>query len=868
MSAATVKRISLLSTIGLILLLLIFFLVTLFSTISFKTKIQTVTEHPFVVTRGVGDLKTGLAQIRIRTERLQSYNTPEDVETVRNSLKELYQEMDQTFAEIGPLFLGPSEYIQTARQLLSEIENRHQSFLDFAAEADHDKLEITAYEKEHLYSLYDDFDAELEQIRSTAYNTQLEVYKTADSQQKQTLIWSLVIVLTMIAGLLFFQSFLSRMNRKIYEKNRQFDILSQNIDETFLIFSPEKEGCSFVAENAEKVLGIPANILRTDRKRLYQLIDQEASQKIQDTIYQIKPGEPWNISCKYQNPKTGQEQIMLGRFYLVGAENGNHEYILTITDQTEDFRAREALQDALAAAENASAAKQDFLSRMSHEIRTPMNAIIGMTTIMAAHLQDQARIEDCLTKISYSSKHLLMLINDILDMSKIESGKMKLEHTPFDIYQFTNNFVSLIYQQVQGKGLDFKETITGFDHSVSYIGDPMRLNQILLNLLSNAIKFTDSGGQITLDIKCLPGRGKRDRIEFTLTDTGIGMSEDTLGRIFDPFEQADSTIAQKYGGTGLGMSITQNLVSMMGGHISVKSNLGQGTSVTVAIPFERVGAEQLDLSRSELSSLNVLVVDDEKDVCEHTTLLLAKMKIQASWVLSGAEAIERVLEARKAREDVDVCLIDWKMPEMDGIETTRRIRKEVGPDTPIIIISAYDWSEIEQEARDAGANAFIAKPLFSSSIYNMLVNVTNGAYSRPEEESVKIPEDLHGKRILIAEDNPLNLEITQELLKMSSILTEGAKDGKEAVDAFLSHEPGYYDAILMDIQMPVMDGFEATSKIRNCGRKDGESIPIIAATANAFTDDIAASLAAGMNAHVSKPIDIQQLSEVLNQYLK
>ena len=541
---------------------------------------------------------------------------------------------------------------------------------------------------------------------------------------------------------------------------------------------------------------------------------------------------------------------------------------MTLTDRTEERRSNQALQDALTSAQKANDAKKDFLSRMSHEIRTPMNAIIGMTTIAAASIEDRSRVENCLEKISYSSKHLLMLINDVLDMSRIESNRMSINMEPFELFQFLNTFVSIVYPQANDKGLEFVEKTAGFSEHTTYIGDSLRLNQILLNLTSNAIKFTPSGGKVSLEVTHLPTRSNKCWLRFTVTDTGIGMDEQGLSHLYKHFEQADASIAGKYGGTGLGMSITQNLVSLMGGYIKVKSKPGMGTTFTVELPFEQSNVDLQPLRENALESLEVLVADDEQDICEHTVLLLEKMNINAEWVLSGTEAVERVVSAQESGHEFDVCFIDWKMPDIDGVETTRRIREKVGPDTPIIIISAYDWSEIEEEVRAAGVNAFIAKPMFQSSIYNALVNVTNGAFGMTESNLKVEGHRLDGKRFLLAEDNKLNMEIVVTLLKMNGASVESVENGQEAVDRFLHTDPGYYDAILMDIQMPVMDGCEATKQIRACGRADAQNIPIIATTANAFEEDIATVMAAGMDAHIGKPLDIEELCSILFRLCK
>lgn len=527
----------------------------------------------------------------------------------------------------------------------------------------------------------------------------------------------------------------------------------------------------------------------------------------------------------------------------------------------EELKTREhELRDALQLAQKANNAKKDFLSRMSHEIRTPMNAIIGMTTIAGAHLEDRGRMEDCLAKIAFSSRHLLSLINDVLDVSKIEAGKLTINHEPFRLRQLTESVVSVVYSQAKAQEKNFECDVAGVAQEI-FIGDFLRVNQILLNLLSNAIKFTSRGGTIRLKIQQLQKRNGTTALQFVVSDTGIGMTEEFLERLFLPFEQADNQTSQKYGGTGLGMAITQNLVELLSGSIHVQSKPGEGTTFTVELPFE-LPEEAVEHKSWQLDALRVLVVDDEADACTHASLLLERMGIAAQCVTSGHEAVSIVLEAHDAGTDYDVCIIDWQMPGMDGVKVTRKIREKLGPDTLIIIISAYDWSEIEEEARRAGVNAFIAKPLFESSLYNVLVAALG---LRPNlDEKPELPQkDNNGKHFLLAEDNALNQEIAVELLKMTGAEVDCAADGQEAVEKFEASPAGFYDLIFMDVQMPIMDGYAATKKIRAGGHPDAKTIPIVAMTANTFIEDIDAAYAAGMNGHIAKPIDVKMLYQTI-----
>lgn len=523
------------------------------------------------------------------------------------------------------------------------------------------------------------------------------------------------------------------------------------------------------------------------------------------------------------------------------------------------MRERE-LQDALFLAQKANNAKKDFLSHMSHEIRTPMNVIIGMTTIAGTHLNNQKRMEDCLSKIAFSSRHLLSLINDILDMSKIEEGKMTINHEPFRLQQLTESIISVIHSQTIGQGKKFKCDVEDVTQEI-FVGDFMRVNQILLNLLSNAVKFTHEGGSIRLGIRQINRKNNRVYLQFDVSDTGIGMSEEFLERLFTPFEQADSKISQKYGGTGLGMAITHNLVEMLGGTIRVKSKPQEGTTFTVKLPFD-LPQEAVERKKWQLDTLKLLVVDDDEDACTHAGLLLKRMGIDAQWVKFGCEAVRIVLEAHDTGADYDVCIIDWQMPDLNGVEVTRQIRKKLGKDTLIIIISAYDWSEIEEEARKAGANAFISKPLFESTLYNVLLSVLasepSGGKLAETESNICL-----GKRILLVEDNELNQEIAAELLKGTGGQIECAGNGKEALERFLSSPLGYYDLILMDVQMPVMDGYSATRQIRSSSHPDAKTIPVVAMTANTFSEDVDASYEAGMNGHIPKPIEVKTLYQTI-----
>ncbi len=522
------------------------------------------------------------------------------------------------------------------------------------------------------------------------------------------------------------------------------------------------------------------------------------------------------------------------------------------------------LEKAREEAVSANRAKSEFLSNMSHDIRTPMNAIVGMAAIATANIGNMQQVQNCLKKITMSSKHLLGLINDVLDMSKIESGKMSLNIDQVSLREVMEGIVNIVQPQVKEKNQHFDVFIHDIS-SENVCCDSVRLNQVLLNFLSNAIKFTPEGGSIHLSMEEEPSKFGADwvRIHLIVKDSGIGMSKEFQDKIFDSFTREDSMRVQKIQGTGLGMTITKYIVDAMGGKIEVKSEKGKGTEFHVILDLERATVQEEDMV---LPAWNMLVVDDDEQLCRTTAASLKTIGVQADWTLDGETAIQMVERKHRQHDDYHIILLDWKLPGMDGIKTANEIRRKMGEEIPILIISAYDWSDIEEEARGAGINGFIAKPLFKSTLYYGLrkyAGVTEGVVEQ-EEEAVK---DFKGRHILLAEDNDLNWEIADELLGELNLCIDRAENGQVCVEIFEQSEPGYYDAILMDIRMPIMNGYEATEKIRSMGRTDSD-IPIIAMTADAFSEDIKHCLACGMNAHIAKPIDIQEAVRQLEKYMK
>ncbi len=522
------------------------------------------------------------------------------------------------------------------------------------------------------------------------------------------------------------------------------------------------------------------------------------------------------------------------------------------------------LEQARKEAVHANRAKSEFLSNMSHDIRTPMNAIVGMTAIATANLNDIQQVRNCLRKIALSGKHLLGLINDVLDMSKIESGKLTLNMDQISLREVMDSIVSIVQPQVRSKHQQFDV----FIHDISAENvccDSVRLNQVLLNILGNAVKFTPEGGEIHVAMYEEPSdRGPEFiRIHMRIRDTGIGMTPEYKERIFDSFSREDSARVRKTEGSGLGMAITKYIIDAMGGTIEVESEPGKGTEFHVVLDLEQATVQEVDMV---LPDWNMLVVDDDKQLCESTVESLRSIGVKADWSLDAEKALEKVEERHRRGDDYQIILLDWKLPGMDGITAAREIRRLYGDDVPILLISAYDWSEIETEARSAGITGFISKPLFKSTLFYGLRQYMGEAGAPLEKEEAEI--DLSGRRVLLAEDNELNWEIASELLSEQGLELEWAENGQVCLEMFQAQQPGYYDAVLMDLRMPVMTGYQATEAIRGLEREDAKTIPIIAMTADAFAEDVQKCLDYGMNAHVAKPIDVREVSRQLLRFMR
>ena len=656
---------------------------------------------------------------------------------------------------------------------------------------------------------------------------------------------------------------LRKKDTEILYRDELFQKLSLNVDDVFLMLDAKTYQADYVSPNAERLLGITEAEIRRDVRVLGKLHPEDSEKNY---LEGIQVHEQLDRDFEYIHQRTGESRWF--HTVAMGSEIiGKKKYILVMSDRSADRKMNQALAEAVHVAETASKAKSTFLSNMSHDIRTPMNAIIGFTTLALSNIDNTQRVRDYLGKILSSSNHLLSLINDVLDMSRIESGKIHLEETAVSLSDVLHDMKTIISGQIHAKQLELYMDAMDVANEDVYC-DKTRLNQVLLNLLSNAVKFTPAGGTISVRLKQLPEAVKGCALyEIRVKDNGIGMSPEFAQKIFSPFERERTSTVSKIQGTGLGMAITKNIVEMMGGTIEVQTEQGKGTEFIVRLPF-RIQSETHRVEKiAALEGLKALVVDDDFNTCDSVTKMLVKVGMRSEWTLSGREAVLRARQSMELGDAFHAYIIDWRLPDMNGIEVTRQIRS-LGDDTPIIILTAYDWADIEAEAKAAGVTAFCAKPLFMSDIRQTLMTAIGQTQAEAEHPILPTASpDFKGKRILLVEDNELNREIAVEILQEYGFLVDSAENGAVAVERVKNSAPGDYDLVLMDVQMPIMNGYEATKQIRALDNPGLAGITILAMTANAFDEDRKEALKCGMNGFLSKPIIMDELIRALQNSL-
>ena len=683
------------------------------------------------------------------------------------------------------------------------------------------------------------------------------------------IVTAFALCLAVLAILLILQKSrvkLRRKNTELLYREELFAKLSLNVDDVFMMVDAKTARVDYVSPNIERLLGIPGQKVRQDIEVLKNLHQKDAPDREIDFLAGLISGQQreWNFDFIHQ--QTGEHRWFHN--IAMGSEvEGRRKYILVMSDRTADKKVNQALSEAVHAAETANRAKSTFLSNMSHDIRTPMNAIIGFTTLAVSNIDNKEKVRDYLGKILASSNHLLSLINDVLDMSRIESGKIHLDETEVNLSDVLHDLKTIVSGQIHAKQLElYMDAMDVTDEDVYC--DKTRLNQVLLNLLSNAIKFTPAGGTVSVRLKQLTSKKRGcGQYEIRVKDNGIGMSPEFVKKIFEPFERERTSTVSKTQGTGLGMAITKNIVDMMGGTIEIQTEQGKGTEFIVCVPL-RIQSERRPVEKiAALEGVKALVVDDDFNTCDSVTKMLIKVGMRSEWTLSGKEAVLRARQSMEMGDAFHAYIIDWRLPDMNGIEVTRQIRS-LGDDTPIIILTAYDWSDIEVEARAAGVTAFCSKPMFMSDLRQTLMTALGQKVTGEEEELLpNKSEDFKGKKILLVEDNELNREIAMEILGEYGFQVDTAENGAVALQKVSTSAPGCYDLVLMDVQMPIMDGYEATRQIRALENPALAGIPILAMTANAFEEDKKSALDCGMNGFLSKPIIMEELVHELQKIL-
>lgn len=679
------------------------------------------------------------------------------------------------------------------------------------------------------------------------------------------------LAIVMTAGLfvliiLYMFTYIIRRNkRELHDKDLELefrdkilDMITKPLNDIYIIFTGQYE-VKYVSPNIERNIGISRDVIKENIHNLLQAACDNKRTLNDERLESIAKGDSWDIGRQFMNIVTGEKRRYQEIIHHLSSE-GNNDYIMILSDRTKEQRAAEQLKSALDSAKRANESKSLFLSNMSHDIRTPMNAIMGCADLLERNSGDEEKVKAYTAKIISSGKFLLELINDVLDMSKIEGGKLNINIVSFNLADLLKEISDIVLPQAKAKNQQF-EIIVSKITSEQLMGDKVRLGQILINLLSNAVKYTQPGGRIVLNITCLKQEsGKYRKFRFEVSDNGIGMTQEFLRVIYDPFVRVEDKTDSKMQGTGLGMAITKNLVDIMGGSISVKSELEKGSTFTVDLNFR---TENDDKEREFWLAHNInnmLIVDDDEDICKNIITVMEDTGVHVSYATDGESAVKLVQQTKETERSYDLILIDWKMPGLDGVETARRIRESGCSGILILIQSIYEWDDVGEQALEAGINGFMQKPFFKSVLCSRIKELTA---VNEEDSTVEEEMSVSGMHFLVVEDYELNYEILQARLELEGATCEVAVNGKQAVEMFESSEPGHFDGILMDVQMPVMNGYEATRIIRAGVHPSAKTIPIVAMTANAFNENIKKSKEAGMDAHIGKPIDMKLLKKAI-----
>ena len=689
-----------------------------------------------------------------------------------------------------------------------------------------------------------------------------------DSQQTLMLLVALLIVIVGFATAIWYTSraIRKRDNEIGYQAaliNIFSTYLSRNTDNVFMLLDTKTVKLDYISPNVERVLGIPEETMMADVHSFDPTHMREEPGDHLELLCALEPGkEEEDMYLEWVNPTTQEKLWLLESAYCTLVQ-GRKKLVFYISDRTKERKTQDSLTEALQMAKAASEAKSAFLGSVSHDIRTPMNAIIGFTTLLKGETENPVKVQEYAGRIETASQHLLSLINDVLDINKIESGSTSLNLVELNLAEVIDEINAIIRPQARAKEQTFDITVSPLSHELLQ-GDKLRINQILINLLSNSVKYTSVGGRIEMRVDELPQRIKKhSHIRFTVSDNGMGMTEEYLKVIFDPFTREETQATYGIQGTGLGMAITKSLVDLMGGSIKVKSKLGEGSAFTVDL--ELLIQEHEDDPRfwSNCGIHRMLAVDDEEEICQSIVRSMSQTGIEVDYATGGEAAFDMLCSAKKGEQPYDVILLDWKMPQLNGLDTARLIRDRYGENIPILLLTAYDWNDIEREATEAGIRHFMPKPFFLSTFKAAISHIMGDAGKQAEEENND--DVVQGKHILAVDDIDINREILLTILDTLGATCDSACNGQEAVEMFEKSRPGEYDLILMDVQMPVMNGYEATRAIRASEHPSAKSVPIIAMTANAFVEDVRNAIESGMNAHISKPIQIDNMKATIQQ---
>lgn len=851
------SKISLINMVAVSFLALVFAAASIANVWILNNNVNLIYQAPYSVIRSVNNITNIISEMEVRITRMADYEHEEEFELVKQEFDYQKQQLENALKYIGEKYLGDKNDIVRLNEKVDLILKNESLIFEKLGSYTPEGLknEINS----NLSPYYEDAFAICDKIASTTERKVEQISGDSSMTAATNTVFAVVLAAAMVIVTVYLQIVVKKKNRELEYHEHLFSLITKNVDDVTLIYDPEQSGLEFVSENAGRILGFPADTVKEQFKELFPGLYSICSGATVEAALTDEP-EFRFISCSENH-----ERWIRPRIYPIKASKSSRKLIITLSDLTKERTARLALQDALLTAQKANDAKKDFLSRMSHEIRTPLNAVTGMVMIAQSVPDNPVRTQDCLTKIQYSAKHLLGIINEVLDMSAIENGKLQIAKEPFRLKELLLSVASVYYDQCHQNGKHFKIYA---DHikTGTVVGDQFRLNQVLLNLLSNAVKFTPEGGTIALTVKELTSNHGRVYFRFSVKDDGIGMDEDALLRIFSPFEQETASTAKKYGGSGLGLAITKNLTDLMGGTISVTSRKGEGSEFRVELPF---GCTEQDCvpNIKTFRGLRVLLVDDDPVSRRLTLESLRSLSVQVFPACGVPEAVSLLDTAEQNDSGFDYCIFMCEMPRPGDLEFLKRVSASgYSKKRTQTAVFAYSFAGDVETLKETGVSYFSLRPALSCELC-LLFSGSSDLQPVQLSAVANRKADFSAYRVLLAEDNELNLEIAVDLLSHTGVKIDAVTNGREALDRFLPSSAGTYDAVLLDIQMPELDGYETAKQIRASNHPDARAVPIIAMTANAFSEDVVAALSCGMDGHISKPIEPDVLYKTLGAFL-